>query len=94
VSIGLAAVAGCALVVALAATLGASSGGLGLATRAVGLLSFVPMYFLQREPDRVYHFYRQDPDQYASLWIPGILAVVVLGMVQAGLLIAVVGEPS
>ncbi|MDX1614465.1 MAG: hypothetical protein R3300_09150 [Candidatus Promineifilaceae bacterium] len=50
-----------------------------LVSRAIALLSYLAILRLQRSAERVHRF---TGGEYASLWVPGLIAVFVLGAVQ------------
>ena len=58
----------------------------------VGLAAFGGVYLLQRSADRVYHYHADDDDPYASLFVPGLIAVIVARVVEAVLIVGVLGE--
>ncbi len=87
--IAAAAIAGLAGVVALAAALDdVPTYGL----RAVALAAWGGMWLLQREADRRWVFNSREEEPYASLWWPGLLAVILGAAVQFILVQAITGE--
>lgn len=50
--------------------------------RAVAMIGFLIFYQLQKSADRVYQF--NDDAEYASLWVPGILTTLGVGLLQYG----------
>lgn len=44
--------------------------------RVVALVAWGGMYLVQRTADRSFAFHAHDDEDYASLWLPGILAVI------------------
>jgi len=61
---------------------------LRIAHRVVAVLLAGALYKVQQRPDRVYAFRAQgdDDEQYDSLWVPGLVAALVGGLVQVGIL--------
>jgi hypothetical protein len=57
-----------------------------------GLAAFGGAYLLQRSPDRVYHYHADEDEPYASLFGPGLAAVIVARLVEAVLIVGVLGE--
>lgn len=92
--IGVAGLAASILVIALivAGQDGDGSAPVGTPARVVAIVAWGAMYLLQRTADRVYAFHARDDDPYASLWGPGIAAVIAGALVQAGLAVAILGE--
>lgn len=77
-----------ALVAAVAVVI--DPGGHGRVLIAVaGVASFLVIRELQKAPDRLYGLYRDDDDAYDSLWGPGLVAVLVCGIAEASVLVAV-----
>ncbi len=68
--------------------------GIRIASRIVGVVGFVGIWWLLKPADRVYAtFGPSDEDEaYESLWGPGLLATVVLGLVQAGIVYAILSS--
>lgn len=62
--------------------------------RAVALAAWGGMWWAQRLADRTYGFHARDEEPYASLWIPGIAAVVLGNVVLVLLVGAVGGSPG
>lgn len=63
-----------------------------LFVQVAGVVTYGPLYLLQRSPDRVHSTFspHADPDDdYASLWLPGIAAVVAGWLVQLPLVAGV-----
>ena len=86
VAIGLAVLAAVALAVAAAQLDGATR----LAVQLSGALAFGPMFLLQRPFDRVHRVFSRsedDDEDHASLWVPGIAAVLV-GAITTGVVLA------
>jgi hypothetical protein len=55
-----------------------------LTSRIIGVVAFGGLYLIQRAADRVHGaFGEDDDDAYASLWGPGLAAVVIGGIIQA-----------
>jgi hypothetical protein len=54
-----------------------------------GVVSFLGIRELQKDPDRLYGLNRDEGDAYDSLWGPGLAAVLVCGIAQAIVLVAV-----
>ena len=55
-----------------------------LILRMVSVALFPVLYKIQKSADRIYQFNHDgDDDLYSSLWVPGIIATLVLGLVQA-----------
>ncbi len=61
-----------------------------LGARAVSLLLFGIVYQIQKSADRLYQFNQNLEQPYGSLWIPGLIAVIGLGFVQAMLTLVAV----
>lgn len=83
VACGVAGLAGTVLLVALVDDVPT------FAKRAVALLAWGGMWLVQRSADRSVAFHARDEDAYASLWRPGLLAVIA-GAIAQGLLVAAV----
>jgi hypothetical protein len=68
--------------IALALVAAGASSGVRLANQIAGVLAYIPLNRLQRSADRVYRYYSDLPDDesYASLWAPGLAAVIFLGV--------------
>jgi fatty acid desaturase len=76
-----------ALVVAVAVV---DPGGRARVMIAVaGVASFLVIRELQKDPDRLYAINRDEDDAYDSLWGPGLAAVLVCGIAEAVVLVAV-----
>ena len=63
-----------------------------LLVQIAGVVTYGPLYLLQRSPDRVHGTFSPHPDpedDYGSLWGPGIAAVVTGWLVQFALVAAV-----
>ena len=80
--IALAGAAGIAAVVVVA--LKVDTDRIRIIVQIIGLLSWGPMYLLQRSPDRIYHFYSKSTEEedYDSLVGPGLLACLIFGVLQ------------
>jgi hypothetical protein len=57
--------------------------GFKLANRAIALLVYILCYQFQKQADRIYSFY--NGESYDSLWTPGLIAVIGLGLLQNAL---------
>lgn len=70
--------------------------GVRVAMRVLALAAWGLMYLVQRPYDRVYSaFSREDEDEeYSSLIIPGLLAAIVLGLVEIGLFFVIASGAS
>jgi predicted permease len=83
--------------VGLAATIGVplirdegADAAFRLTSRVIAVLAFGGMYLLQRSADRVHSAFARDEEQaYASLWVPGLIAVIVGGVAQAVIVLSV-----
>jgi hypothetical protein len=52
-------------------------------TRLIALVTFLIVQQIQKSADRIYHYHAKGDDElYQSLWVPGLLAVLVLGTIQ------------
>jgi hypothetical protein len=61
-----------------------------LTSRIIGVVAFGGLYLIQRSANRVHESFRGDDEEaYASLWGPGLLAVVVGGLAQAAIVFGV-----
>ena len=90
VAIGLAVLVAVALLAALADLDSAAR----LAVQLSGVLAFGPMFLLQRPFDRIHGVFspnEDDDEDHASLWVPGIAAVV-LGAIVTGIVLAAVED--
>lgn len=58
---------------------GPGGSGFRLVSRAIALLAYLVILRLQRSAQRIYRF---GGGEYASLWRPGLVAVMVLGTLQ------------
>lgn len=69
---------------------GKGLGGVRVGYRVVGVLAFGALYKLQEGADRVYSYRAPggDDEQYDSLWVPGLVAAVAGGLVEAGIVFA------
>jgi hypothetical protein len=66
------------------------TGSRGRALIAVsGVASYLVARQLQKDGDRLYGVNRNDDEAYDSLWGPGLAAVLVCGIAQAIVLVAV-----
>lgn len=54
-----------------------------------GVVAFLGIRELQKDPDRLYGLNRDEDDAYDSLWGPGLAAVLVCGIAEAIVLVAV-----
>jgi hypothetical protein len=54
-----------------------------------GVVSFLGIRELQKDPDRLYGLNRDEDEAYDSLWGPGLAAVLVCGIAEAIVLVAV-----
>jgi hypothetical protein len=77
-----------ALVVAVAVLID-PGGRARLLVAVAGVVSFLGIRELQKDPDRLYGLNRDEDDAYDSLWGPGLAAVLVCGIAQAIVLVAV-----
>lgn len=87
-------VLGLAASVAVAAAIGTdadSTSGARVGARVAALAAWGGMYVLQRVPDRVWSYHAHDEEPYASLWVPGLLAIVPGAVVQAALIAELTG---
>lgn len=91
-ALGVLGLAGSVAVAAAIGTDGDSTSGARVGARVAALAAWGGMYLLQRTADRVWSYHARDGDPYASLWGPGLLAVVPGAIVQAALILAVTGE--
>lgn len=62
--------------------------------RAIALVAWGGMWWAQRFADRAYGFHARDEEPYASLWIPGAVAVVLGNIVLLLLVGAAGGSPG
>lgn len=60
--------------------------------RAVALAAWGGMWLLQRSRDRNFAYHARDEEPYASLWLPGLAAVVVGGLLQGLVVYAITGD--
>ncbi len=60
--------------------------------RAVALLAWGGMWLVQRGADRSFAFHAREEEPYASLWVPGLVAVIAGATVQALIVAAITGE--
>lgn len=88
-TIAAAGLAGMAAAIALSAALGPGSDQ-RLVVRGVAVLAWGGMYLVQRVADRTFAFHEGD-EAYESLWIPGVLAVVLGGLIQWPLVTSAAG---
>ena len=61
------------------------------AGQITGVVVFGGYYAIQKEADRVYSTFAPDDEEYDSLWIPGLIAVIVGFIVQLAIIFAVLG---
>ena len=61
------------------------------AGQITGVIVFVVYYAIQKEGDRVYSTFAPDDAEYDSLWIPGLIAVIVGFLAQLAVIFAVLG---
>ena len=60
--------------------------------KACALLLFGLFYLLQKKPDRAYGYrYAKAEEPYASLWVPGLLAVIGFAALQVALVAFFIG---
>lgn len=76
-------VVGLILAVALVSVIPADATGLRLAVRVVAVVTCLVQLRLQQPMDRAFQLRGTD---YASLWVPGIITTICVGMVEAILL--------
>ena len=77
----------------LAAGLIDAGAGPRLLVQIAGVVTFGPLYLLQRSPDRVHSTFSPHPDpedDYGSLWGPGLAAVLAGWLVQFPLVALVI----
>jgi hypothetical protein len=84
IAIGAIALAAEGAFAALYVTVGDSAAG--LATAVAGLAVYGAAYLLQRSPDRVYHYYAREDQPYASLFLPGLGAIVAARLIESFIL--------
>ena len=80
---------GVATAAAVALLVGVELQTLRILERGIALATFGGQYLVQRTPDRVYHYFtgtHDEDEDYDSLWVPGLIAVVVGGVLQLLLL--------
>jgi hypothetical protein len=63
-----------------------------ITSRIVGVVAFGAMYLIQRSADRVHESFGDEDETYASLWGPGLAAVLVGGVLQAALVFGVLSS--
>lgn len=68
--------------------------GIRIASRIVGVVGFVAIWWLLKPADRVYATFGppDEEEAYESLWRPGLLATFGLGLVQAGIVYAILSS--
>ena len=78
---------------AIAAGVAYDGSGRNVVVRLPALAAYGVAFLVQRQADRVYSWAddREEDEQYASLWVPGLAAVLAGGILQA-LLIVGLGE--
>ena len=77
-----------ALLIAASAFVDAGSRGRALIA-ITGVASYLVARELQKDGDRLYGVNRSEDEAYDSLWGPGLAAVLVCGVAQAVVLVAV-----
>jgi len=60
--------------------------------RAVALAAWGGMWLAQRSCDRSFAYHARGEEPYASLWLPGLAAVVVGGLLQGLVVYAITGD--
>jgi hypothetical protein len=60
--------------------------------RAVALAAWGGMWLLQRSPDRSFAYHARAEEPYASLWWPGLAAVLAGGALQGLVVYAITGD--
>ncbi len=60
--------------------------------RAAALAAWGGMWLVQRSRDRSFAYYARGEEPYASLWWPGLAAVVAGGLLQGLVVYAITGD--
>ena len=57
-----------------------------IGSRIIAVLVFAVFYRIQKQADRLYQFGSEDGEEpYASLWKPGLMAVVIFNVIEVGI---------